>query len=136
MLHCSAYANGNVEPGRNRTAGLPDLFLMGPPAGIDNSPGSSDGATEGLRQIFDQRELGRVLESTPATDYDLGRVEAGHAAALGRRLDDGHPDVALGQLDREVDDLRRRQAKFGPGKASSMDGSHNGLVAVEMDPRD
>src|SRR5918995_59726 len=76
---------GDVERRRDGLPRLTDLRGVRVPAGVDDCARGRDGASEGLRQLLDERELLRLAETAPAGD-DHVRVLDRRAALLRVRL--------------------------------------------------
>jgi hypothetical protein len=100
VLHCSGDATRDIDVRLHRLAGLPYLFGVRHPSGVDDGAGGTGGGLEGLGETLHQLiTLGGAQPPTPGDDHRR-LLELGTLALLG---------MAGG-------DIRYRATRIGPGQ--------------------
>src|SRR4051795_5491499 len=92
-------AGRQVELGRDRLAGLPDLGRVGVPAGVDHRARRGDRAAERARELLELLEALGLAEAATAGHQDVGVLDVDVGAALLAAGDHGR----LERVRREVD---------------------------------
>src|SRR5207247_3404084 len=80
-------AERDVEIGRDRLAGLPDLLLVRPPARVGDRAGRTERRAEDVREGFDLRPALGTLEPAPTGHDDPRFAQRDAAAARRARLE-------------------------------------------------
>src|SRR5947207_778078 len=75
VLDRTRYASRQVERGFHDLSRLPNLQLIGHPAGIRRGPAGSHGATQDIRELLELRESVGAAHAAPASDDELRLLE-------------------------------------------------------------
>ena len=111
MLDRAGDAERDVELRRDGLAGLADLRRVRVPAGVDDRTRRADRAAERLRELLGEREVLGRAETAAAGDDDVRVLDRGAARLLELLVDDPGAARVLGELDGDLDDLRRAAAR-------------------------
>src|SRR5256885_4096746 len=100
VLHGTRYADGDVDARPDRLARLPDLHGVRHPARVDHRAAGPHGATQGAREVLEERKVLRTAHAAAAADHHAGVFELDLLGSFDDALGDvralrpiGHGDV-------------------------------------------
>src|SRR4051794_16551475 len=106
VLDRAGDARREVELGRDRLAGLPDLRGVRVPARVDDRSGGGHRAAERVGELLGELEVLGLAETAAAADEDVGVLDVHVGAALLPALDELCLGGPVGQRDVDLLDLR------------------------------
>src|SRR4051812_2777690 len=110
VLDRSGDASREVELGRDRLAGLPDLRRVRVPARVDDGARGRHGPAERIGELLGELEVLGLTETAAATHEDVGVLDVHIGAALLAALYELGLGGPVGQRDVDLLDLRRTVA--------------------------